>query len=355
MKKKYLKWSFYLAASLTVLILPFNTSSLKLSKLFKTVVLHPKKTGITTLNYHDAERSRPLITEVWYPVDPEIPAQAPPGLWLRCDEARDAPLSNQQPKYPLIIMSHGQSCDRYNIAWVAEVLAANGYIVAAMDHYGNTWNNKIPEIYASPWERPKDITFVLDRLLSESPFKDRIDNTKIGFVGYSLGGGTGLWIAGAQTSKIDLQQARINCERDLAGVVPVEMIDKIDFSKACGSYRDSRISAMVVMAPALGWLFEEESLKKISIPMYIVAPEKDQIVPIESNAMIFAKKIARASLKIIRDADHFIFLNRPTLFGKRFLEAKYCEDPASICREKIHEEIAKNTTVFFDENLRVAH
>ena len=352
MNRKRLKWIFYLATPLIVLVLPIS-GGLNLKKYFKTIILEPQKTGITTLQYLDAERNRPIVTEVWYPVDPETPAKASLGFWLRCDEARDALLSNNQAKYPLIVMSHGQSCDRFTIAWLAEVLAANGYIVAAMDHYGNTWNNKIPELYTRPWERPKDITFVINQLLSTSQFKDRIDQEHIGFAGYSLGGGTGLWIAGAEVHKIDQALIKSNCARDLAGVVSSEMIDTIDFSDARGSYRDSRISAMLVMAPALGWLFEEASLSKIQIPIFIVAPERDQIVPIDKNAMIFAKKIAHSSLKILHgDANHFIFLNRATAVGRRFLEAKYCEDPASIDRKKVHQELAKNAVVFFDEHLK---
>jgi predicted dienelactone hydrolase len=353
-KKKRLKWLFYLAAPLIVLILPIN-GGLKLSRYFKTINLQPQKTGITTFHFHDAERNRPIVTEVWYPIDANTPAKASSGFWLRCDEARDAPLSKKQSKYPLIVMSHGQSCDRFTNSWLAEILAANGYIVAAMDHYGNTWNNKIPELYAQPWERPKDISFVLDQILSTSQFKDRIDRTRIGFAGYSLGGGTGLWIAGAEANQIDLVQIKTNCQRDLADVVSPELIEQIDFNKARGSFRDRRFSAMVIMAPALGWLFEEDSLKRISIPIYIFAPEKDQVVPTESNAMIFAKKISRASLKILPETNHYVFLNRTTVIGKRFLEPKYCEDPTTIDRKKVHEEIAKNTVLFFDEHLQKSH
>ena len=119
MNKKRLKWFFCLAAPLIVLVLPIN-GGLRLGKYFKTINLHPQKTGITTFHFHDAERNRPIVTEVWYPVDADIPAKASPGFWLRCDEARDAPLSNKRTKYPLIIMSHGQSCDRFTIAWLAK-------------------------------------------------------------------------------------------------------------------------------------------------------------------------------------------------------------------------------------------
>ncbi|MBS0604943.1 MAG: hypothetical protein JSS60_07920 [Verrucomicrobia bacterium] len=352
MKKKRFKWIFYFAAPLIVLIVPFS-GGLNLSNYFKTIILQPNKTGITTFHYYDKERNRPIVTEIWYPVDPESPAKAPAGFWLRCDESRDAPISNKKSRYPLVLMSHGSGGDRFNMSWLAEVLASNGYIVAAMDHYGNTWNNKIPEAYAKPWERPKDISFVLDQLLSDSPFKDRIDQDRIGFAGYSLGGATGIWIAGAEATDLSNAHVKANTAQDLADIVSPEILDTIDFSKACGSYRDPRINAVFVMAPALGWMFEGNSLEKIDIPVFIVAPEKDLVVPTEKNAKVFASKIAKATLKILPgEATHYVFLNRANAVGKRFLEARYCEDPASIDRKKLHEEIAKKSVFFFDESLR---
>jgi predicted dienelactone hydrolase len=350
MKKKHLRWFFYLTAP-WILIIPF-AGNWNLSKYFKAVTLQPQKTGIITFHFFDQNRNRPIVTEVWYPVDKEIPAEASTGFWLRCDEARDAPLSNGSSKYPLIILSHGSGADRYTISWLAEVLAANGFIAAAMDHFGNTWNNKIPEYYARPWERPLDITFVLDQLLKFSQFKDRIDQNKIGFAGYSLGGATGIWIAGAEAVALDLESIKSHCMRDVGDIVSSNTFEKIDFNQAQGSFLDKRISAMVLMAPALGWMFDENSLKKIDIPIFIFAAEKDQVAPVERNAKIFAKKIARASLKIFRgEATHYVFLNRATIVGKRFLDSKYCTDPESINRAKVHEEIAKEAVLFFDDKL----
>lgn len=353
LNKKHLKWIFYLATPLVVLtIIPFS-GGLNLSKYFRTIILQPQKTGISTLHLYDHSRSRPLITEVWYPVDYDTPSQASSGFWLRCDESRDAILSNRKPKYPLVVMSHGSGADRYTISWLAEVLAANGYIVAAMDHYGNTWNNKIPEYYARPWERPLDVSFVIDRLIESSQFTDRIDLARIGFVGYSLGGSTGIWIAGARADVLDLEKIRSNCLRDIGDVVPLNLIEKIDFSPAGGSFTDKRISAMVLMAPALGWLFDENSLEKIDIPVFIFAAENDEVAPVENNAMIFAKKISRATLKIFSgQANHYVFLNRATAVGQRFLDPKYCIDPGSVNRKKVHDDIAKRSIAFFDEKLR---
>jgi len=352
MRKTHVKWIVCFAAPCLLLLIPFSGGG-NIGDYFRTVILQPSKTGITTFHYYDTARSRPVVTEVWYPVDPESPAKAASGFWLRCDEARDAPLSTKKSQYPLILMSHGSGGDRYNISWLAEVLASNGYIVAAMDHFGNTWNNKIPKAYATPWERPLDVTFVLDELLNTSIFKEKIDRNKIGFAGYSLGGATGIWIAGAEATALELSQVKANTLQDLAGIVSAETLDTIDFSKASGSYRDERINAVFVMAPALGWMFEGNSLEKIAIPVFIVAPETDLVVPTEKNAKLFAAKIAKATLKILPgEATHYVFLNRANAVGKRFLETRYCEDPSSIDRKKLHEEIATKSVHFFENNLR---
>ena len=182
----------------------WNTSS--------TIILHPKKTGICTVRFHDQSRQRPLITEVWYPIDENTPAENVQGLWLRCAEARDAPIKAAKKKYPLIVMSHGNGGDRMNNSWLAEILASNGYIVASVDHHGNTWNNKIAECFIKIWERPQDVSFVVDQLLEHEWLSKHINHKKIGFIGYSLGGHTGIWIAGGKIPEFRSEERRVGKE-----------------------------------------------------------------------------------------------------------------------------------------------
>jgi predicted dienelactone hydrolase len=328
------------------------TWQLNFAKYFKNIILEPKKTGISTFNFYDAARERPVVTEVWYPIDSSIPAKKAAGFWVRCDEARDAPVSMKKDKYPLVLISHGHGGDRFNISWLAEILAVNGYIVAAMDHYGNTWNNKIPESYTRPWERPKDISFVIDQLLSTAHFKDKIDEKKIGFAGYSLGGATGIWIAGAVAAEISNEQIAIACQKDLESVVPPDVFANTNFDEARQSFEDKRVNAFLLMAPALGWLFDEKSLRAVARPIYIIGAEKDKIAPIETNAKVFAKKLSKATLRIVPgDADHYVFLNRASQLGKRLLEPKLAEDSSTLGRRKIHEDIGKNAIEFFGSHL----
>lgn len=350
MGKKHVKWILYFAAP-ALLLLPFNSWYQK-SERFRSVITHPQKTGITTLNFVDQSRQRPLVTEIWYPVDSEAPCKSSTGLWVRCDESRDAPLSNMKDKYPLIVMSHGNGGDRFNISWLAEILAANGYIVAAMDHYGNTWNNKVPELYVKPWERPMDISFVLDEILKNELFKDKINSQKIGFAGYSLGGATGMWIAGAQMGNIPKQKIGEFCSEELPDFVTPELIEQVDFTEAQRSFQDKRIGAVFTMAPALGWLFDPSSLQNIHIPICIVTTTKDRVVPMENNAKVFAATVKKATLKILSgDGDHYVFLNRASLVGKRLLAPRFFEDPTNVDRLKIHEDVGKAAVEFFNQNL----
>jgi predicted dienelactone hydrolase len=50
----------------------------------------------------------------------------------------DAPLASTPNKLPVIVMTHGDAGSRYNMENVCEYLAANGYVVIAREHTGNS-------------------------------------------------------------------------------------------------------------------------------------------------------------------------------------------------------------------------
>ena len=150
---------------------------------------HKYNIGQSTLKLVDSTRERPLKTEIWYPtkdttkvnVTKEYPFKLPPT-------SKDAEIVPR--KFPLIMLSHGTGGNRISQMWLACELASNGYIVAAVDHYGNTLDNKIPENFVKVWDRPLDISFVIDELLKNSLWISAIDSTQIGMAGFSLGGYT---------------------------------------------------------------------------------------------------------------------------------------------------------------------
>jgi predicted dienelactone hydrolase len=331
-----------------VLFVPFTSCDWNANS---AIILHPTKSGITTVRFLDESRGRPLITEIWYPVEENTPAEQVQGLWLRCAEARDAPLKNSKSKYPLIVMSHGNGGDRLNNSWLAEILAANGFIVASMDHHGNTWNNKIAESYVKIWERPKDVSFVVDRLLEHELFGPKINPKKVGFIGYSLGGQTGIWIAGGEIPDFGKPVLDTIPVDQLPEAVNGDMVDFIDFSPAKQSYRDPRIAAVFVMAPALGYLFDFKSLQSINIPVHIVASEGDNITPLESSAKILASTIKKAAFTLIPGANHYVYLNEVSKGGKMLLDKKLASDPPNVDRSRVHEDIGQSAVRFFKSHL----
>jgi predicted dienelactone hydrolase len=346
--KKYIAIAVFFVIAATLLFTGYDWK-----KPAKNIVLQPQKCGIATVRFYDECRARPLITEIWYPVDETTPAENVSGLWVRCPEARDAPIKNSASKYPLIIMSHGNGGDRMNGAWLAEVLAANGYIVAAMDHHGNTWNNKIAESFIKIWDRPQDVTFVIDQLLQNSHFGASIDTQKIGFIGYSLGGHTGLWIAGGRIGPFEKPPINDIPDDQIPNFVSQEVIDSIDFAPARDSYQDPRVSAMFLMAPALTNLFDMNSLQAIQMPIYIIAAEGDLTAPPDKNAKILAAKMKKAACTLIPGAaNHYVFLNEVSRGGRMMLDKSIAIDPPDVDRKQIHTDIARTAVQFFNTHLR---
>src|SRR5262245_9155053 len=89
----------------------------------------PTPVGVRTLTTGGASA---LTLEVWHPRAPAAAPAATPAFRL----VRDAPLVGGP--YPLLIYSHGGYGSRLNSNGLCSYLAAQGYMVAAPDHPGNT-------------------------------------------------------------------------------------------------------------------------------------------------------------------------------------------------------------------------
>ena len=140
--------------------------------------------GVRTFHYQDEKRNRPVSVELWYPVDQDLAAApAEEDVWLHPQESRDAALSTAQSHYPLIILSHGNKGDRRERSWLAAMLVKARFVVAAVDHFGNTRKTFNPLLSMKFWERPRDVSFALDQLERETFLQGHIDWDRVGFSG----------------------------------------------------------------------------------------------------------------------------------------------------------------------------
>ena len=202
--------------------------------------------GVRTLRFEDSQRRRPVVVEIWYPtnqVGPFDPSEDP--IWVHPKERREASLP--QGRHPLILLSHGNRGDRRDRSWLAEWLVKEGYFVASVEHFGNAWDTFAPHLSLRFWDRSKDVSFALDQLLAEPSLKDLIDEKRIGFIGYSLGGMTGLSLGGATASNV--KETLLKRLGKYPEMTP-EIFDKVDFSEGHANHADPRIRAILLICPA---------------------------------------------------------------------------------------------------------
>ncbi len=218
--------------------------------------------GTVTRTFYDPSRERPLITTFWYP-EPFAPGKL----------------------YPLVLFSHNSGGSRLELVWLAEFFAENGYIVASVDHYGETNYLKLPASVATPWDRPQDLSFLMLSLSTDPQFGPRFKQDKVVVVGYSTGALTALWLAGAKANKYPDPKGKLQ-------------------------YKDYRVKAIVLLAPGFGPYFDQYGLEIVKTPTLILAPQNDTVYPLRTNAMHFAKFIPNAKyVKIKGIAPHDLFLS----------------------------------------------
>ncbi len=285
-----------------------------------------------TKTYYDSKRNRELITEMWIP-----------------------DISSSET-FRLIMFSHGTGGNRVASQWFCEGLAKRGFLVAAVDHYGNTFTNPIPKEFVTVWQRPLDISFVLSKLLIEKEFAGKINQKKIYAAGFSLGGFTSIVLAGA---RFDLdkfinfihtpQGFKESNIPEMPGLINLFEQDSIrQLFKRAPNLKDTRIKAIFVMAPALGQGFSsKDQMKDVNIPVFIVGAESDSIAPIMTNALNYRRLIPGSKWYLVKGkAGHYIFLNEGNDEMKQAAPT-FFKDPEDVDRNKIHQEIISKADLFF--------
>jgi predicted dienelactone hydrolase len=315
---------------------------------------------------------RPLETVIWDPaaagsiasVQPE-PESFTKGMFVIEPNAPKAPLPAGNQRFPLIVLSHGTSSLAYSMGWLAWFLASHGYIVAGVNHHGNTVAEPqmLPQGFVLEWERPRDLSVLIDRMLADPKFGAHIDSRRIGAVGHSAGGATVIEIAGGTFDAMTYCTEHApdsNCN-----VPPIFRQWVADYNKIKDSdpviqeslrhqhdpRRDPRVKAVFAMAPAVGFAFSEESLRSIHEPVFIVTGASDTIVDPKTNSERYAKLIPGAQLKIFPgNVSHYVFGTLCNPSGEKVLPA--CKPDAGVDRAQIHTETEDLVLAFFQKNLK---
>ena len=202
------------------------------------------------------------------------------------------------------------------------------------------------------WQRAQDIQMLLNHFSSQ-PFAKSADLNRIGMAGFSIGGTTAIWLAGGKSTRLDKFAPTSDdaYPEEFKGVEAA--IDTLDKEKMSQNWKDKRIKAIFLMAPAWGWIFNQNDLQAISIPTYIVASNADQVLVTRNNADFFCKNIPHSICQTIPGgAGHYIFISEPIEKNKLSPNLSFLiKDNPNVDRKWIQYEVAENAINFFDSTI----
>ncbi len=305
---------------------------------------------------------RPLRWSAWYPaaegaVETEI--TVPPGraLYSLGLLGVDAPLSETQARYPVVMLSHGTGGSASGLGWLAAALAAEGFVVLGVDHHGNTATEAYrPEGFLCWWERARDLTVLLDLLSVDGLFAQRLNLSDVAAAGFSLGGYTALALAGAIT-QTDRVMAFVRQYPFASG--PKEMPDvasriepllasspvfRASWERQSLDYRDERLAAVVAIAPAPPVRgFTEVSLRGIDLPVTLLCGEADREAPYDLCAAWLQERLPNSRLQSLGvDVGHYTLLPEGTETARRSNPDLWV-DAQGVVRAEVHRKAVEMT------------
>jgi predicted dienelactone hydrolase len=274
--------------------------------------------GVRTLQLTDAARKRKLTLEVWYPAklganqNEKTVYKAVigstkfdlPGL-----AARDAAL--ETGKFPLVILSHGQPGSRLMMTYLTEHLASRGFVVAAIDHTGSTYDDLTQESYVSSLlDRPQDILFSIDAVAKTVT---NADGNNVALMGYSYGGYSSLNAAGIGLDKTNLE-AYCKASNNEGPCFVLPFFDGLTKVRGASVIKpDPRVKAVFVMAPyGIPWLAPEQ-FASMKIPLFVACGSDDDVAVYKRDAAVAFKHSGAKPkyLLTLEAALHNPFTNAP--------------------------------------------
>ncbi|MGM9516012.1 alpha/beta hydrolase family protein [Roseateles sp. DB2] len=338
--------------------------------------LHP--VGLIQRDWVDTQRMaygsripRPLPLTLWYPARAgSQEAALPLGPFeplLLAPGAAPAP-----GRWPLLLLSHGTGGSAMSLGWLARGLAAQGYVVAGVDHHGNTAARPpyLAEGFLMPWERVRDLRAVLDQLLADPQWALHIDRQRIGALGFSIGGYTVLASLGVRLSPERLAEQWQACLAGRPCPLPPEL-DELREGRSAADWlagqsallrqltrgqesgadlRDDRIKAGLVMAPVLGRLMDPASLDRLDRPLHLIVSGQDEQAPPQATAAIVVRQARAASWHEVAGYGHYAFLAVCTARAQAVIPA-LCADPPGQPRQALHRQVLEDARAFFQRAL----
>jgi predicted dienelactone hydrolase len=203
--------------------------------------------------------------------------------------ARDAPVAGEG--LLLVAVSHGNGGTPWAYRDLALHLARSGFAVLMIEHPGNSRSdNSLADTPANLGNRPRHLRLALDTAFADPTLAPHIQPGRAAAIGHSIGGYTALAVAGGRPLALPNQTPD-----GVAHPVPVD--------------KDRRLTALVLLAPALPWLMGPGALADVRIPLMVRTAELDRLAPPDFVEAVLRglPPAARVDYDVVPGAGHFAF------------------------------------------------
>lgn len=300
------------------------------------------QTKMSVLDLGTLETGRPSKINIWYPQGDCAANTA--SLCLA-----DAAVTNK-----VVVFSHGSMGSADNYSWLGDGLAAAGFVVVGVNHYGESSiygeNTQNPQSTAFTWQRAQDISALLTRLAGEQIFQRAVNWSDVVAIGHSAGGQTTAMLAGAtfDLRRIGPYCNSANAKADLgcnysrqSANAPDQFVALFD-----AGYQDTRVKKIVLLDPALGAVVRQDSLRGIVLPSLIVGAVHNDFLPWENHGANYAAGIAGVQTILLNgDEGHFIFI-APCQHKAQVMGVMLCADKPGVDRKAVQQRLVPQIVDF---------
>jgi len=324
-------------------------------------VFRPAYGGTVGIAYGSAyapARDTNVSFDIWYPAarGGKAVTVGGNGVFFGTAAGRQAP--RRDGTFPLVIISHGAGGNAGQFGWIASQLADRGYVVVLPNHPGTTSGNASAEAAVRVWERPQDVTAVLDHMTEQADDFSHVDFDNVAVLGFSAGGYTALALAGA---RVDPKLLQSFCDETDHGMSDCAFLrhfgidlHQMDLSPAAQDLRDARVTTGVIVDPGIISTITADSLAAINIPLFVINLGTNDTVPAGVHALQASQRVPDAKHVFIPDATHFSFLAECKERGPQILANEgeldpLCEDGNGRDRAEIHDELAERIVAYLDD------
>lgn len=302
--------------------------------------------GYTTVSVDVPHRAAPIDVHIWYPTDaeaaPEVIGQT--ALFYGFHAQRDAAPSGRPA--PVMLLSHGSGGNAAQLGWLASEMAAEGMIVIAANHQGTMSRDSDPHQTPMIWQRTRDLTAVLDALEDQRLGAFAADMSSVTALGFSLGGGAVMSLAGARLSKPGFieycarGEGAVDCVWMTQGGVDFNDIDAALYE---ADYTDPRIGRVIAVDPALSHAMTQDSLIEIDLPVTVFGLGSAGTLPLAVDAAHLVEDLPMGAHHYIDGGHHFSFLPECSPLGRIVIglagDDNICSDRGYAPRTRVHDRV----------------